>query len=229
MDAFAPYLAVGLKNYQEYQVCNAAVGLVGDICRAIGIKVLPYCDDIMTLLLENLSNNNVHRSVKPQILSVFGDIALAVGVEFKKYLDIVLNTLMQASQLQVDKSDYDQVDYLNEVRENCLEAYTGIVQGLKGDKETPNPEVQLIQDHVQYIIQFIIAIASEVDVSESLISALAGLIGDLCAAFGPAIIQLIDCEIINQLLTKGKHSKVSKTRMLCIWALKEIRRLKLTT
>ena len=65
--------------------------------------VLPHCDEIMVILMENLSNNDVHRQVKPQILSVFGDIALAIGTEFKKYLDVVMQTLLQASQAQVDR------------------------------------------------------------------------------------------------------------------------------
>lgn len=85
------------------QVCIVAVGVVGDICRAIGHKIMDHCDAIMTALLENLSDANVHRSVKPHILSVFGDIALAIGPDFKKYLEIVLGTLQQAAQAQVDK------------------------------------------------------------------------------------------------------------------------------
>ena len=110
-------------------MCHAAVGLVGDICRSVGNKVLQWSDEVMEVLLTNLSDNSVHRSVKPQILSVFGDMALATGPQFRKYLDHVLQTLMQASQAQVDRSDYDMLDYLNELREGCLEAYTGIIQG----------------------------------------------------------------------------------------------------
>ena len=92
-------------------------------------RVLQWSDEIMEVLLSNLGDNSVHRSVKPQILSVFGDVALATGPEFRKYLSHVLETLMQASQAQVDRSDYDLLDYLNELREGCLEAYTGIIQG----------------------------------------------------------------------------------------------------
>ncbi|CAL1266262.1 unnamed protein product [Larinioides sclopetarius] len=226
MDAFMPYLALGLKNHAEYQVCSAAVGLTGDICRALSIKVLPYCDDIMTLLMENLSNAAVHRSVKPQILSVFGDLALSIGPHFRKYLDIVIQTLLQASQTQAEKNDYDMIDYVNELREGCLEAYTGIIQGLKGDQSTPSSEVNVVQPHVPYIIQFITHIAQDPDHSDGCLAASAGVIGDLCSAFGQSMISLVDNDIINELLTKGRRSKTVKTKTLATWATKEIRKLK---
>uniref|UniRef100_A0A3P9HUF4 Karyopherin subunit beta 1 n=1 Tax=Oryzias latipes TaxID=8090 RepID=A0A3P9HUF4_ORYLA len=227
MEAFKPFLAIGLKNYAEYQVCLAAVGLVCDLCRALTSNILLYCDEIMQLLLENLGNENVHRSVKPQILSAFGDIALAIGGEFKKYLDIVLDTLQQASQAQVDKTDYDMVDYLNELREGCLEAYTGIIQGLKGDQENVHPDVMLVQPRVEFILSFIHHIAEDEDHSDGVVANAAGLIGDLCTAFGKDVMKLVEVRpLINDLLTEGRRSKTNKTKMLATWATKELRKLK---
>ena len=92
-----------LGYYLSNQVCMAAVGVIGDICRAIGKQILPHCDELMYLLLDGLASESVHRSVKPHILSVFGDIALAVGTDFTKYLEVILKTLQQASQANVDK------------------------------------------------------------------------------------------------------------------------------
>ncbi|KFO34917.1 Importin subunit beta-1, partial [Fukomys damarensis] len=227
MDAFKPFLGIGLKNYAEYQVCLAAVGLVGDLCRALQSNILPFCDEVMQLLLENLGNENVHRSVKPQILSVFGDIALAIGGEFKKYLEVVLNTLQQASQAQVDKSDYDMVDYLNELREGCLEAYTGIVQGLKGDQENVHPDVMLVQPRVEFILSFIDHIAGDEDHTDGVVACAAGLIGDLCTAFGKDVLKLVEARpMIHELLTEGRRSKTNKAKTLATWATKELRKLK---
>ena len=57
----------------------------------------------MTVLLTNLSDATVHRTVKPHILAVFGDVCLAIGGDFKKYLDVVLQMLQQAASAQIDK------------------------------------------------------------------------------------------------------------------------------
>lgn len=39
MPHFRPFLCLGLNNYEEHQVCGVAVGVVGDICRALESKV----------------------------------------------------------------------------------------------------------------------------------------------------------------------------------------------
>ena len=84
----------------------------------------------------------------------------------------------------MDRSDYDMLDYLNELREGCLEAYTGIIQGLKGDGSGPAPDLAIVQPHVAYIVQFITVVAQDSEHSDASVAASAGLIGDLCSAFG---------------------------------------------
>ncbi|XP_076054575.1 importin subunit beta Fs(2)Ket isoform X2 [Oratosquilla oratoria] len=226
MDAFKPFLLLGLRNFEDYPVCSAAVGVTGDVCRALGDKVEPYCDELMQMLMENLGNTNVHRNVKPAILSVCGDMALALGPKFTKYLEIVLQMLNQASGAQVDRNDYDMLEYLNELRESCLEGYTGIVQGLKGDGPNPNQEVHLLRSHVPLMISFITSVATDEEKTDPVIAGSAGLIGDLCSVFGADMLELVETEPINSLLTQGRRSKTSKTKTLATWATKEIRKLK---
>merc|ERR1712008_538224 len=62
--------------------------------------------------------------------------------------------------------------------------------------------------------------------SDGTIAACAGLIGDLCAAFGGNMLILLDVEPISELLTQGRRSKTQKTKTLSQWATKEIRKLK---
>ncbi|XP_013114231.1 importin subunit beta [Stomoxys calcitrans] len=226
MDAFKPFLYMGLKNHQEYQVCCAAVGLTGDICRALKQLIIPYCDEIMNLLLANLQEPTLHRSVKPQILSAFGDMALSIGGEFVKYLRMTMEMLIVASRLEVDPNSFDMVEYQNELRESVLEAYTGIIQGLKGVEKTPNPDVFYLEPHLGYIIVFLKQIAVEGENSDSMVASAAGFIGDLCSAFGPRLLSFVDDPTITQFLAEGKRSKASRTKSLCNWATKEIKKLR---
>lgn len=97
-----PYLSAALQAQEETQLCSIAVGLIGDICRALGPQSVQYCDSFMNSLLTNLSSESLNRSVKPPILSCFGDIALAIGPAFRPYVETTMQMLDQAGQMRVD-------------------------------------------------------------------------------------------------------------------------------
>lgn len=227
MESFKNVLFQGLRNFEEHQVSLAAVGVVGDLARNVGNKILPYCDDIMTILLEGLISPKLNKVVKPLILSTFGDIGLAIGNDFKKYGDVVLNALHQASLIQADPNDFDLCDYFNELREGCLDAYTGILQGIKGNNNTTGiVDLSIIMPHLSNILAFLDLLSKDPNISDSVLSASCGLIGDLVSCFGQQLASVVENEAITYLINKGKKSKNNRTKTLANWASKEIRKLK---
>lgn len=79
----------------------STVGVLGDVCRNVEAAILPYCDDLVSIMLLDLSREDVNRTIKPQILGAFGDISLVIGPNFEKYLEPVLRVLKQAMGLSV--------------------------------------------------------------------------------------------------------------------------------
>ncbi|NXC45479.1 IMB1 protein, partial [Penelope pileata] len=221
MDAFKPFLGIGLKNYAEYQVCLAAVGLVGDLCRALQSNILPFCDEVMQLLLENLGVSVY------LLISWLVTVGLHTEKKSGRAVRASWRALLTRALLLPLQSDYDMVDYLNELREGCLEAYTGIIQGLKGDQENVHPDVMLVQPRVEFILSYIDHIAGDEDHTDGVVACSAGLIGDLCTAFGKDVLKLVEARpMIQELLSEGRRSKTNKTKTLATWATKELRKLK---
>ena len=226
MEGFKPYLFSALQNYSEYHVCIAAVGVVGDLSRALGDTILLYCDDIIKILLQGLTEVSLFRDAKPHIISTIGDIALAIGPNFKKYIDTVLQLLSQASQVDVDRKDYSLVEYMNELRDSCLDAYTGIIQGLKGsDSAEVNQEVQLIWPQVPFILAFIDYIGKDPVHTDSNICSCCGILGDLSSSFGTNMDPLLkDKQGIDKLLLEGRSSETPKTKLYANWAATTIKK-----
>ncbi|NWR25822.1 IMB1 protein, partial [Emberiza fucata] len=174
MDAFKPFLGIGLKNYAEYQVCLSAVGLVGDLCRALQSNILPFCDEVMQLLLENLGVSGRFPSNSWMLTLPRG---VGGGEKPGKSGRNSPGMCHSPCPCVCPQSDYDMVDYLNELREGCLEAYTGIIQGLKGDQENVHPDVMLVQPRVEFILSYIDHIAGDEDHTDGVVACAAGLIG----------------------------------------------------
>ncbi|CAI0397470.1 unnamed protein product [Linum tenue] len=181
MPEFYKYLEMGLQNFEEYQVCSVTVGVVGDICRALENKVLPYCDGIMTQLLKDLSSNQLHRSVKPPIFSCLGDIALATGQDFEKYLMYAMPMLQSAAELSAHTAgaDDEMIDYTNSLRNGILEAYSGILQGFKN-----STKIQLLIPYAPHILQFLDSIYMEKDMDDLVMRTAIGVLGDLADTLG---------------------------------------------
>lgn len=121
------------------------------------------------------------------------------------------------------------IEYLNELREACLSAYTGIIQGLKNsatNNTVAMAELQLITAQLPFLIQFLETIARDPNKTDSIIGSAIGLIGDLVTSYGQSILQFVEREPFEKLLAEGKRSKVMKTKTLANWAIKEIRKLK---
>mmetsp|Transcript_29930 Transcript_29930/g.80044 ORF Transcript_29930/g.80044 Transcript_29930/m.80044 type:complete len:868 (+) Transcript_29930:124-2727(+) len=183
MPHFAPHLQVGLANYEDQQVCFMAVGVVGDLCRALEGKMAAYCDTILETLYGNIVNGAVDRKIKAAIMSCFGDIALAIAGDFEKYLQPVVRMLQQAASTKItDSPDMSEewVDYLNSLREGVLDAYTGIIHGLKESNK-----LHLFKEHVNGVLLFVKDICEDNSgtVSESVMKAAVGCVGDCLFSF----------------------------------------------
>lgn len=195
MQRFYPYLEMGLQNFEEYQVCAITVGVVGDICRALEEKILPFCDGIMTHLLKNLSSNQLHRSVKPPIFSCFGDIALAIGENFEKYLIYAMPMLQSAAELSAHAAslDDDMLEYTNQLRNGILEAYSGIFQGFKN-----STKIQLLMPYAPHILRFLDSLYNEKDMDDAVMKAAIGVLGDLADTLGTNAAPLISQSVSSK-------------------------------
>jgi len=198
------------------------VGVVGDLSRALETAFIPYCDDIMSRLLQNLQDPNMERSVKPHIISCLGDISLAVSGYFERYMPFVLPFLVQASQIQLDPADSDNQDYLTNLRESVLEAFTGILQGLSADKK-----MHLFLPCVEPVIKFLDLLAKPQEEREDqVLKAAVGVIGDIACHLGqiPQVReQLQGRPSINFLLTAAKNSDVPVIKEAGDWARDQVK------
>jgi len=91
-----------LQSYEDPQLCSVAVGLIGDICRALGEEAAPYCNTFMTVLLESLQSPVLDRQVKITIVSCFGDIAMSIGPNFEPYFSATMGVLRSAGEQTAD-------------------------------------------------------------------------------------------------------------------------------
>jgi len=219
MEHVYPFLDKGLKNFQEYEVCKMTVGVLGDICREMGSSIPePTWNQIVWTLLESVGSDQLHRSVKPAILSCFGDIALTLDLGFKNYLQVVMTMLDHASKVSLttsQTSDDEELEHINLLRQSILEAYAGILQSMSKEKVLLQPYAEGVLNFVAHIVADSNTILDEVD----LCVALVGVLGDLAKLFehvGPYV--MTNHQQVAAFVVKCTTSESEQLRSDAAWA-----------
>lgn len=208
MGTLFPYLQEGLKNHEHFSVCQVAVGLVGDLCRALEGNIQRYCDSIVPILLTNLQSSGLNMKVKPPIISTLGDLALAIGAAFKQYLESVMTVLFEAAQTSVQTARQashareDMLETNHELRKSIFEAFSGIFMGFKDHREA----VDMLKQYGDYTTAFLEEVAKDIgeDDPETLSGAL-GLLGDVAEAL-PSQARSLQKPGVELLMQKGTQN-----------------------
>lgn len=222
--AFSPFLSDGLRRHEETQLCKTSVGLVGDICRALGANANAYAGGFMDVLFTNLQSQTLSRDVKPTILSSFGDIALGIGGGFEPYLSTTMAVLQQAAQSVGSQAaaDIDMFDFISALREGIAEAYVGIVGGLRGDNR-----IASLKPFVESIFTFLQSISTDAGAerTEALLRSAVGLLGDVCNAFPSGELKpMLTAPWIPDLIKEARsRSFGQETRRTAAWTREQVK------
>jgi importin subunit beta-1 len=211
MSYLQPSLINGLKNVEEYQVCTVAVGLVGDLCRALGAQIMTYCDDIMRCLIELLQSTVLNKSVKPHVISCFADVAMAIEGNFDRYTAVILGMLQQAGEISVTTQDEDLIEYINTLHVAVIESYSGIIQGLKSANKQ-----DIVLPAVESIFNLLRRTSERESKDENVLKGAVGLLGDLAQTYGKRIHMELRQPYVNVFLQEGVNDEDIKDTAL--WA-----------
>eukprot|EP00211_Chloroparvula_japonica_P005302 CAMPEP_0119121914 /NCGR_PEP_ID=MMETSP1310-20130426/2329_1 /TAXON_ID=464262 /ORGANISM="Genus nov. species nov., Strain RCC2339" /LENGTH=875 /DNA_ID=CAMNT_0007111509 /DNA_START=167 /DNA_END=2794 /DNA_ORIENTATION=+ len=219
---FMDFVCHALAMRSAPSVVVVAVGVIGDLCKALGKSFVQYSDTVVKILADDLRDADFPTKNKVYIISCFADIAQALGAAFgERYLGGVCQILDDyARNPPVDKDDDYAFDLLNEVWDALLEAYVGIIQGLADRPAgTPHP----FTPYVEQLVLFIQHVWQEPSRKAIVTQGVVGVLGDVAANLGkPVTQQYLANQVIEGILIQGKNSPNEKIRMYAGWSMNVI-------
>jgi len=122
----------------------------------------------------------------------------------------VVQFLLEASKSQYTESEMEDPDtaaYLHTLRESVLEAYTGLLTGMGGDGKA-----QLLVQYLEQIFGFLDLLSKDKDISNDVLKAAVGVIGDMAGQMGPGIAQWMGHPSVAALVKTALESSNSSVR-----------------
>ncbi|AFZ80545.1 importin beta-1, putative [Theileria equi strain WA] len=177
-------IIAGLKRPDHVSSCKICIELTSDISHVMEDSIRMYAPHILQLLFNILNDMNADKTLTAPIVTALGDIAMAIGGEFAPHIQPAMVLLMTAASTEFEMGPSDSEEWIyfvNDLREGVLQAFTGIVYGLKTGNKL---------DHIKSYVPTMLTFAQRViDTQDNYFSAMnyklaVALVGDLVNAFG---------------------------------------------
>jgi importin subunit beta-1 len=135
------------------------------------------------------------------------------GGAYTPYFDVSMMMLMQASSTEVPQDDEDLIEYLNLLRESILEAYVGIIQGLRDGNM-----LEKFEPFVPGIMSFLQKISEDPNRDSYVLSKAVGMLGDLAQTMGAKIKNEINKQFAAKLISDAMSSGDASLVEVAQWA-----------
>ncbi|OAD08852.1 hypothetical protein MUCCIDRAFT_76269 [Mucor lusitanicus CBS 277.49] len=210
---------IGSLMNQDHRLCLIGIGIMSDLCSTIPHIAKPHAPLFMQLLLDSLSNDHLHRDLRPASLSCFGDVAHALGPEFLPFVNTMMMIIQQAGNLQANHNDPEMVAYVDAIRVAMIEAFVGMLQGLGQSAHTRD----VFLPHVNGFMLFVNSLVTGNARSDALNQAILGLLGDVARIYGNQVpISMLESVLHDLMISnlKGGINFSNRTKEIAQWAQK---------
>ena len=116
-------------------------------------------------------------------------------------------------EVNIEDVDEDLVEYINSLRVAILEAYTGIIQGLKEAKKQDS-----VIPALETIVELLERSTNDEQKSEEVLKAAVGLLGDLGQIFGNKMANVYRMPFVKKVFIEGLETEDSSINDTAKWA-----------
>lgn len=161
-------------------------------------------NDIIKVLIEVCTSNDVSRGNKTIAISCLGEIAINIGLKFSDYLSSVMQLLFSACEMGVninENEEEDTIEFIKNLRYELIMTFTCIEFSVEDKTELLNPYIQNI------FIFFKSIVNDKVCMNEKILKCMLNFVVDIINIYGEEIKQVCDEVFASNLINNIRNYK----------------------
>ena len=187
---YYPYIEFSIKSYSNNSLSKT--GLLSLLhCITSTQDTIQKSEDMMKILIDVCTSNEVFRNNKTIAINIIGELALFSGVNFRGYLDDVMKLLFSAAQMGLNiaaDADEDIVDFVKTLRYELIQTFTCIELTFNDNENN-----KYLNPYIQSMFAFLKSCVEDTNIQTiDILRSILNLIIDLFGIYGIQFKQLCD-------------------------------------